>query len=83
MTAGERRGTNVTAIFFSEDGGVTGFVEEFPEVTAHGRELKEARARLTEAVRTELEYNHESVRRHATSYGTVTQECLFVEFVER
>lgn len=79
----ENRATDVTAIFFDEDGGVTGFVEEFLEVTAHGRDLNEARARLIEAVRTELEYSHASVRRRAASYGTVTRECLFVEFRKR
>jgi predicted RNase H-like HicB family nuclease len=82
MAAGERKMTDVTAIFFDEDGGVTGFVEEFLEVTAHGRDLNEARTRLIEAVRTELEYSHESVRRRAASYGTVTRACLFVEFRE-
>jgi predicted RNase H-like HicB family nuclease len=83
MPSGENKATSVTAIFFEEDGGVTGFVEEFLEVTAHGRDLTEARARLMDAVRTELEYSHESVRRRAASYGTVTRECLFVEFRER
>ena len=80
MSAGEQKATSVTAIFFEEDGGVTGFVEQFLEVTAHGRNLKEARARLIDAIRDKLEDNADSVRQRAASYGTVTRECLFVGF---
>jgi predicted RNase H-like HicB family nuclease len=83
MPNGEQKATSVTAIFFEENGGVTGFVEEFLEVAAHGRDLKEARARLINAIRNELENSHESVRQRAASYGTVTRECLFVEFRRR
>jgi len=46
----------LTAIFFEEDGGVTGFVEEFLSVSAHGRNLKEARSQLTQATE---EHMHE------------------------
>ena len=83
MSAGEHKATSVTAIFFEENGGITGFVEEFLEVAAHGKNLKEARARLIDAIRNELENSHESVRQRAASFGTVTRECLFVEFRER
>jgi len=45
----------VIAIFVDDDRGVTGYVEEFIGVSAHGKNLKEARARLTAAARTFLE----------------------------
>jgi len=80
MPQGERMATTATAIFFEENGGVTGFVEEFLEVTGHGRNLEEARARLIDAIRDKLEDDAGSVRQRAASYGTVTRECLFIEF---
>ena len=69
----------LTAIFFEEDGGITGFVEEFLGVSAHGRNLKEARSRLTAAARKHLQDNREGVRQRMESYGTVTRERLFVD----
>ena len=69
----------LTAIFFEENGGVTGFVEEFLGVSAHGKNLKEARTRLTAAARQYLEDNREGVRQRMASYGTVTRERLFVD----
>lgn|GEM_PF-1508944 len=80
MSNADRKATSVAAIFFEENGGITGFVEEFLEVTAHGRNLKEARTRLIDAIRDKLEDDADSVRQRAASYGTVTLECLFVEF---
>jgi hypothetical protein len=68
----------LTAIFFEEDGGITGFVEEFPDVSAHN--LKEAREKLTKALRERLEDEPGEVRRREASYGTVTRERLAVEF---
>jgi len=69
----------LTAIFFDEEGGVTGFVEELLGVSAHGRNLKEARSRLTAAARKYLQDNHEGVRQRMASYGTVTRERLFID----
>jgi predicted RNase H-like HicB family nuclease len=69
----------LTAIFFEENGPVTGFVEELLGVSAHGRNLKEARSRLTAAARKFLEDNREGVRQRMESYGTVTRERLFVD----
>ncbi|HEX3577405.1 MAG TPA: hypothetical protein VHY33_02480 [Thermoanaerobaculia bacterium] len=70
----------LTAIFFDDDGGVTGFVEEFLDVSAHGRNLKDARTKLTKALRERLEAEPEETRYREASYGTVTRERLAVEF---
>lgn len=69
----------LTAIFFEENGGVTGFVEEFLDVSAHGRNPKDARAKLTKALRERLEAEPE-VRYSKAAFGTVTRERLTVEF---
>jgi predicted RNase H-like HicB family nuclease len=73
----------LTAIFFEENGGITGFVEEFLDVSAHGRNLKEARMKLTEALRERLEADPSEVRYGKASFGIVTRERLAVEFTER
>jgi hypothetical protein len=70
----------LTAIFFNDGDGVTGFVEEYLDVSAHGRNLKEARTKLTKALRERLEDEPGEVRRREASYGTVTRERLTVEF---
>jgi len=70
----------LTAIFFEEDGGFTGFVEESVDVSAHGRTLKEARTKLTKALRERLEAEAREARFSKASYGTVTRERLTVEF---
>jgi hypothetical protein len=49
---------SLTAIYFDEDGGVMGFVEELWGVSAHGRNLKEARKRLTAAAEAFFRDNH-------------------------
>lgn len=72
----------LTAIYFEEDGGVTGFVEEFLGVSAHGRNMDEARERLTEAAGKHLRQNRAGVRQRLQSYGNVTRERLAVE-IER
>ncbi|HSY52068.1 MAG TPA: hypothetical protein VLC46_24920 [Thermoanaerobaculia bacterium] len=69
----------LTAIFFEEGGGVTGFVEEFHGISAHGKTLREARARLTAAAREFPHANREGVRQRSASYGSVTRERLIVE----
>jgi predicted RNase H-like HicB family nuclease len=73
----------LTAIFFDDDGGVTGFVEEFLDVSAHGRNLKDARAKLTKALRERLEQEPGEARYSAGSYGPVTRERIAVEFWRR
>lgn len=69
----------LTAIFFENDGGVTGFVEEFIEVSAHGRNLKEARTRLIAAAEDRMHKHREGVRQRLESYGSVTRERVVVE----
>jgi hypothetical protein len=70
----------VLTAFFVEDGdGITGFIEEFRGVSAHGKILKEARTRLTASARKHLEENQEGVRQRMESYGTVTRERQFVD----
>lgn len=69
----------LTAIFFEEDGRVTGFVEEFLSVSAHGRNLTEARSRLTQAAEEHMHEHREGVRQRLASYGSVTRERLVVE----
>jgi transcriptional regulator with XRE-family HTH domain len=69
----------LTAIYFEEGGGVTGFVEEFHGISAHGKTLREARARLTVAAREYPHANREGVRQRSASYGSVTRERLVVE----
>ena len=69
----------LTAIYFEDGDGITGFVEEFLSVSAHGKNLKEARSRLTAAALKHLEDNREGVRQRMESYGTVTRERLFVD----
>ena len=80
MLDGDNLRAILTAIFFEEKGGITGFVEEFIDVSAHGRNLKEARSRLTDAIRKQLEDNRASVRQLDAAYGTVTRERLIVDF---
>jgi predicted RNase H-like HicB family nuclease len=69
----------LTAIFFEEDGGITGFVEEFLGVSAHGRNLKEARTLLVAAAEKHMHEHREGVRQWLASYGSVTRERLVVE----
>ena len=69
----------LTAIFFEEDGGVTGFVEELISVSAHGRNMKDARSQLTTAARLFIQENREGVRQRMASYGKVTRERLVVD----
>jgi len=68
----------LTAIFFEEDGGVTGFVE-FLGVSAHGRNLKEARSRLTQATEEHMHEPGKVSRQRLASYGSVTRERLIVK----
>lgn len=68
----------LTAIFFEDDGGVTGFVEELLSVSAHGRNIEEARDRLTAAAEKYLRQNRAGVRQRMESYGNVTRERLMV-----
>jgi transcriptional regulator with XRE-family HTH domain/predicted RNase H-like HicB family nuclease len=69
----------LTAIYFEEGGRVTGFVEELHGISAHGKTLREARTRLTQAARAYAQANREGVRQRPASYGTVTRERLIVE----
>lgn len=69
----------LTAIFFEEGGGVTGFVEELRGISAQGKNLREVRTRLTAAAREYAHANREGVRQRPASYGTVTRERLMVE----
>lgn len=69
----------LTAIFFDDDHGVTGFVEEFFGVSAHGKNLKEARARLTAAARGFLQEHRKDMRQRMMLDGMVTRERLFID----
>ncbi len=70
----------LTAVFLDDDdGGVTGFIEEFWGVTVHGKNLKDARKQLTEAAQTFLDENREDILRRMDSDGQVTREKMLLE----
>ncbi|HXH92995.1 MAG TPA: type II toxin-antitoxin system HicB family antitoxin [Thermoanaerobaculia bacterium] len=75
--------SELNAIFFDDDGGITGFIEEFLGVFAHGKNIDEARSRLVEAAETFLEGSGPGVSQRRSAYGTVTRERMLVEFTLR
>ena len=79
MLDGEIARAVLTATFFNKDDGVTGFVEEFFGVSAHGKNLKEARVRLTAAAREFLQEHRKDMRQRMMVDGTVTRERLFID----
>jgi len=84
LSYGERRFSELNAIFFDDDdGGVSGFIEELLGVFAHGKNIDEARARLVEAAETFLEGNGPGVSQRRSAYGTVTRERLLVDVTLR
>ncbi|MEA2236604.1 MAG: hypothetical protein QOC81_1328 [Thermoanaerobaculia bacterium] len=71
----------LNAIFFDDDGGVSGFVEELIGVHGHGKNIKEARASLTKAAREFLAGQEHGMSERLSAYGPVTREKLDVEFM--
>lgn len=69
----------LTAIYMDDDHGVTGYIEEFIGVSAHGKNLKEARARLTGAARIFLEEHRDDLRQRMALEGTFTRERLLID----
>jgi len=70
----------LTAVFLDDDdGGVTGFIEEFWGVTVHGKNMKEARKQLTEAAQTFIDENREDILRRMDCDGQVTREKMLLE----
>jgi predicted RNase H-like HicB family nuclease len=70
----------LTAVFLDEDdGGVTGFIEEFWGVTVRAKNLKDARKQLKDAARTFIDDNHDDILRRMDSDGTVTREKMVLE----
>jgi predicted RNase H-like HicB family nuclease len=69
----------LTAIYMDDDHGVTGYVEEFIGVSAHGKNLKEARARLTAAARIFLEEHRDDLRQRMALEGTFMRERLLID----
>jgi len=70
----------MTAVFLDDDdGGVTGFIEEFWGVTVRAKNLIQARKQLTEAAQTFLDENREDILRRMDCDGTVTREKMVLE----
>ncbi|MEA2238168.1 MAG: hypothetical protein QOC81_2892 [Thermoanaerobaculia bacterium] len=70
----------LTAVFLDDDdGGVTGFIEEFWGVTVRGKNLKDARKQLKEAAQTFLDENREDILRRMDCDGHVTREKMLLE----
>jgi predicted RNase H-like HicB family nuclease len=70
----------LTAVFLDEDdGGVTGFIEEFWSVTVRAKSLKEARKQLKEAAQTFLDDNRDDILRRMDCDGQVTREKMVLE----
>ena len=78
---GDRRYADLNAIFFDDGGGVSGFIEELIGVTAHGKDIAEARRRLTEAAERFLDGPSAGMNERMSAYGTVTRERLLVEVI--
>jgi predicted RNase H-like HicB family nuclease len=76
-----QRFAEFNAIFFDDDGGVGGFIEELLGVSARGKDIKEARAKLTTAAEKFLD--GDSVSARLAAYGTVTRERLLVEVIRK
>ncbi len=74
------QGVAMTAVFLDDDdGGVTGFIEEFWGVTVHGKNLIQARKQLKEAAQTFIDENREDILRRMDCDGTVTREKMVLE----
>jgi len=70
----------LTAVFLDDDdGGVTGFIEEFWGVTVRAKNLIQARKQLTEAAQTFLDENREDILRRVNCDGQVTREKMLLE----
>ena len=70
----------LTAVFLDDDdGGVTGFIEEFWGVTVRAKNLIQARKQLMEAAQTFIDDNREDILRRMDSDGTVTREKMLLE----
>lgn len=69
------------AIFFDDGDGVGGFIEELLGVSAHGKDIKEVRAKLTAATEEFLDGGEMGARQSA--YGTVTREKLLIEVIRK
>jgi len=70
----------LTAVFLDDDdGGVTGFIEEFWGVNVRGKKLKDARNQLKEAAQTFIDENRDDILRRMDSDGPVTREKMLLE----
>jgi predicted RNase H-like HicB family nuclease len=70
----------LTAVFLDEDdGGVTGFIEEFWGVTVRAKNLIQARKQLKEAAQTFIDDNREDILRRMDCDGQVTREKMLLE----
>jgi predicted RNase H-like HicB family nuclease len=70
----------MTAVFLDDDdGGVTGFIEEFWGVTVRAKNLIQARKQLKEAAQTFLDENREDILRRMDCDGQVTREKILLE----
>lgn len=70
----------LTAVFLDDDdGGVTGFIEEFWGVTVRGKNLRDARKQLKEPAQAFLDENRDDILRRMDSDGTVTRVKMLLE----
>jgi predicted RNase H-like HicB family nuclease len=70
-----------SAIFFDDGDGVSGFIEELLGVSAHGKDIREVRAKLTAA--TEEFIDSKEMDSRQSAYGTVTREKLLIEVIRK
>jgi hypothetical protein len=69
----------LTAVYFEDDDGYTGFVEELWSVSVHERNIRDARTRLTEAAQKFLRENRRDILQRAEPHDRVTRERMVVE----
>jgi predicted RNase H-like HicB family nuclease len=69
----------LTAVFFEDDDGFTGFVEEFWSVSVHGRHLNEARSLLTDAAQKFLDDNRDDILQRSEPRESVTRERMVLD----
>jgi len=76
-----QRFATFNVIFFDDGDGVGGFVEELFNVSAHGKDIREVRAKLTTAVEELLDDDGTNAR--LSAYGKVTREKLLIEVIHK
>jgi len=74
---------NTVVFLDGDDGGGTGFIEEFGGVRVRAKNIKEARKQLKDAAQTFIDENREDILRRMDSDGPVTREKMLLEIWRR